>query len=85
MNRDSFETHAMRELAPALQPGKIVVADNLWPQKSGQVIDLPRTQGNGLILLPPYWPDSCVAKRSPQDWLLDAPHPSEWRSQSSRP
>jgi hypothetical protein len=28
MNRDSFETYITRELAPALRPGQIVVADN---------------------------------------------------------
>ena len=53
MNRDSFETYVMRELAPALRPGQIVVADNLSSHKSTKVIDLLRSQGNDLIFLPP--------------------------------
>ena len=57
MNRDSFETYVMRELAPSLRPGQIVVADNLSSHKSGKVIDLLRAQGNDLIFLPPYSPD----------------------------
>lgn len=57
MNRDSFKAYVMRELAPALRPGQIVVADNLSSHKSGKVIDLLRAQGNDLIFLPPYSPD----------------------------
>ena len=57
MNRDSFETYVARELAPALRPGQIVVADNLSSHKSARVIDLLRAQGNDLIFLPPYSPD----------------------------
>jgi transposase len=57
MNRDSFETYVMRELAPALRPGQIVVADNLSSHKSTKAIDLLRAQGNDLIFLPPYSPD----------------------------
>ncbi len=57
MNRDSFETYVMRELAPALRPGQIVVADNLSSHKSDRALNLLRAQGNDLIFLPPYSPD----------------------------
>ena len=57
MNRDSFETYVLHELAPALRPGQIVVADNLSSHKSASVIELLRAQGNDLIFLPPYSPD----------------------------
>jgi transposase len=57
MNRDSFETYITRELAPALRPGQIVVADNLAAHKSSRAIELLRAQGNDLIFLPPYSPD----------------------------
>lgn len=57
MNRDSFETYVARELAPALRPGQIVVADNLSSHKSAQALALLRAQGNDLIFLPPYSPD----------------------------
>lgn len=57
MNRDSFETYVARELAPALRPGQIVIADNLSSHKSARVLELLRAQGNDLIFLPPYSPD----------------------------
>jgi transposase len=49
MNRDSFEAYIARELAPALRPGQIVVADNLSSHKSSRAIELLRAQGNDLI------------------------------------
>ena len=57
MNRDSFEAYIKHQLAPALRPGQIVVADNLSSHKSSQALDLLRAQGNDLIFLPPYSPD----------------------------
>ena len=57
MNRASFETYVARQLAPALRPGQIVVADNLSSHKSERALDLLRAQGNDLIFLPPYSPD----------------------------
>ena len=57
MNRESFDTCIQGQLAPALRPGQIVVADNLSSHKSTKAIDLLRAQGNELIFLPPYSPD----------------------------
>lgn len=57
MNRDSFDAYVQSQLAPALRPGQIVVADNLSSHKSVRAIDLLRAQGNDLIFLPPYSPD----------------------------
>ena len=57
MNRDSFETYIQGQLAPALRPGQIVIADNLSSHKSTRAIELLRAQGNDLIFLPPYSPD----------------------------
>jgi transposase len=57
MNRASFETYVARQLAPALRPGQIVVADNLSSHKSGDAIALLRAKGCDLIFLPPYSPD----------------------------
>ena len=57
MNRDSFESYIECQLAPALTPGQIVVADNLSSHKSNRVLELLRAQGNDLIFLPPYAPD----------------------------
>ena len=94
MNRASFEAYVEHELAPALKPGQILAArprtggssrlthDNLSSHKSPRAIALLRAQGNDLIFLPPYSPDPCVAKNSPPDCFLNAPHPSRWQSQS---
>jgi transposase len=57
MNRDCFETYVKQQLAPALRPGQIVVADNLSSHKSSDAIALLRAQGCDLIFLPPYSPD----------------------------
>ena len=57
MNRVSFDAYITRQLAPALRPGQIVVADNLSSHKSSQALALLRAQGNDLIFLPPYEPD----------------------------
>ena len=85
MNRASFDAYVEHQLAPALKPGQIVIADNLSSHKSPRAQALLRAKGCDLIFLPPYSPDSCVAKNSPPDCFLDAPHPSKWPSQSSRP
>ena len=57
MNRACFDAYVTQQLAPALRPGQIVVADNLSSHKSGRAIDLLRAQGCDLIFLPPYSPD----------------------------
>ena len=57
MNRDCFDAYITHQLAPALRPGQIVVADNLSSHKSGPAFDLLRAQGCDLIFLPPYSPD----------------------------
>ena len=57
MNRASFEAYVEHELAPALKPGQIVIADNLSSHKSQRVIDLLRAKGCDLVFLPPYSPD----------------------------
>ena len=57
MNRASFDAYIKSQLAPALRPGQIVVADNLSSHKSSQALELLRAQGNDLIFLPPYSPD----------------------------
>ena len=57
INRDSFETYIEHELAPALRPGQIVIADNLSSHQSARAIAFLRAQGNNLIFLPPYSPD----------------------------
>jgi transposase len=57
MNRVSFEAYVTHQLAPALRPGQIVVADNLSSHKSSSAAALLRAKGCDLIFLPPYSPD----------------------------
>jgi len=53
----SAACYVTHELAPALRPGQIVVADNLSSRKSARALDLLRAQGNDPIFLPPRFPD----------------------------
>jgi len=56
MNRTSFETYVQKQLAPALKPGQVVVADNLSSHKSPRVLELLTAKGCEIIFLPPYSP-----------------------------
>ena len=57
MNRAAFETYIETQLAPWLQPGEVVIADNLSSHKSAVAQAFLKAQGNWLVFLPPYSPD----------------------------
>ena len=57
MNRAAFEVYIETQLAPCLQPGDVVIADNLSSHKSVTAQAFLRAQGNWLLFLPPYSPD----------------------------
>ena len=57
MNRAAFDAYVATQLAPVLQPGDVVIADNLAAHKSAKVQGLLRAQGNWMLFLPPYSPD----------------------------
>ena len=57
MNRAAFEVYIETQLAPCLQPGDVVIADNLSSHKSATAQALLKAQGNWLLFLPPYSPD----------------------------
>lgn len=57
MNKLAFETYVEKVLAPTLQPGDIVVMDNLPSHKGDKVRDLIEAKGATRLLLPPYSPD----------------------------
>ena len=57
MNRARFEAYVAHELAPALKPGQIVIADNLSSHKAPHVQALLQAQGNRILFLPPTSPD----------------------------
>ena len=56
-NREVFETYVEPVLAPTLQPGQVVVMDNLAVHKSARARELVEAQGCELLFLPPYSPD----------------------------
>ena len=52
-----FEAFVEQVLCPSLQPGQIVVMDNLSTHKSARVKELIEGCGCQLRFLPTYWPD----------------------------
>ncbi len=53
----AFELHIETQLAPTLQPGDVVIADNLSSHKSAHAQESLKSQGNWLLYLPPYSPE----------------------------
>ena len=57
INGDSFTAWVEQFLIPELEPGTIVVIDNLGSHKGRKVRQLLRAAGIRLFFLPPYSPD----------------------------
>ena len=57
INGSSFLAYVEQMLLPALQPGDIVIIDNLGSHKGKAVRRLIRSVGAKLFFLPPYSPD----------------------------
>ena len=57
MNRAAFDIYIETQLAPILQPGDVVIADNLSSHKSARAQACLKRQGNWMLFLPPYSPD----------------------------
>jgi transposase len=55
--REDFETYLEHVLAPTLEPGQMVVMDNLSTHKGGRVREIIEGRGCELIYLPPYSPE----------------------------
>jgi len=53
----AFRTYVLDVLAPELQPGDVVVWDNLQPHKDAQVVQAIKAVGASVEPLPPYSPD----------------------------
>lgn len=54
---EMFVSFVEKMLAPMLQPGQVVVMDNLAPHKSPKVAALIADAGAKVLYLPPYSPD----------------------------
>ena len=57
MNHAAFESYIETQLAPCLQHGEVVIADNLSSHKSAVAQAFLKAQRNWLLFLPPYSPD----------------------------
>ncbi len=57
MNRPTFEAYTQHHLAPSLQPGDVVVMDNLSSHKSAAVVEAIESADATVWYLPPYSPD----------------------------
>lgn len=57
MNRVIFTQYVRQFLVPELQPGDLVIMDNLSSHKNADVEDAIRDAGARLLFLPPYSPD----------------------------
>ena len=57
MTGEAFKAYVEQALAPALEPGDVVVMDNLRAHKVTGVEEAIRAAGASLLYLPPYSPD----------------------------
>jgi transposase len=57
INRIAFETYVDKVLVPELEPGDIVIMDNLSSHKGPRVREMIEATGAHLRYLPPYSPD----------------------------
>ena len=57
MTGDAFRAYIEQFLAPALEPGDVVVLDNLAAHKVGGVREAIAAAGAHILYLPPYSPD----------------------------
>lgn len=57
VNGPSFEGYVRELLCPALQPGQVVIMDNLSSHHRASVRTLIEARGCRLLFLPPYSPD----------------------------
>ena len=53
----AFETYVKTQLAPALEPGTVVILDNLSTHKSPRAAQVLKDKGCWFLFLPPYSPD----------------------------
>ena len=57
MNRSAFVAYVQQVLVPELEPGDVVILDNLPAHKGREVREAIEAAGASLLYLPPYSPD----------------------------
>lgn len=72
INGESFATYIETQLAPALEPGAVVILDNLAVHRNARAARAVKERGCWFLYLPPYSP----GPQSHQDGLRQAKGPS---------
>ena len=67
MNGEAFATYVETQRAPVLEPGTVVILDNLSTHRNARAAQTLRARGCWFLYQPPYSPDPCVTKISPLD------------------
>ncbi len=57
MNREAFDSYIEHVLIPEIEPGTVVIFDNLATHKSPRATEILRQHGCWFLFLPPYSPD----------------------------
>lgn len=57
MDREIFDTYIEKVLLPELEPGTVVILDNLPAHKSEKAAEILKANGCWFLFLPPYSPD----------------------------
>ena len=57
MTKEIFEIYVETQLAPTLDPGDVVILDNLPSHKSEKAKAILKQRGAWFLFLPPYSPD----------------------------
>ncbi|EFO28668.1 transposase [Roseibium sp. TrichSKD4] len=57
MDRDAFDTYIEKVLIPELEPGSVVILDNLATHKSDSAAQMLKSHGCWFLFLPAYSPD----------------------------
>ena len=57
INRERFDLYVETQLAPTLEPGDVVILDNLSSHKSAYAAEVLKSVGAWFLFLPPYSPD----------------------------
>ena len=57
MNSPTFAWYITEQLGPTLQPGQVVILDNLSVHKAASIRQALAARGCDLLFLPPYSPD----------------------------
>lgn len=57
IDRDAFDTYIETQLAPELEPGTVIILDNLATHKSEKAAKILKNSGCWFLFLPKYSPD----------------------------